>query len=378
MASRQFRSDDTSKWFYGFGNGSDGAYSSSASATHAPIDSACTGTAGQTSLSATNASFAGGQLILIHQTRGTANVGKWELNRISSYTAGTITLTLPLINTYAALSQVIVMPQYSSFTQNSGHTLTAKAWNGTVGGIIPFFCSGTTTITGTLTATGKGYLSGASTDGRGDNNPQYCGEGTAGAKSLTSSANGNGGGGGLDEYTGSASGGGGGGNGAAGTNGANGDGAGGTGGGAVGTASLITMNFGGGGGQGGFTGGAGTTSTSSGGGIILIITRNLSEITGSITLNGIKSADSGTAGSGGGAGGSCLIKAQTAVLGSNKITASGGGAGTPTAPHAAGGTGGVGRIHLDYLTSYTGTTIPTLDSTQDTTLYYPLRRSCFV
>jgi len=43
---------------YGFGNGSDGALSISADTTDAPIDSACTGTSGSTTLSATNASFA--------------------------------------------------------------------------------------------------------------------------------------------------------------------------------------------------------------------------------------------------------------------------------------------------------------------------------
>jgi len=33
-----------------------------------------------------------------------------------------------------------------------------------------------------------------------------------------------------------------------------------------------------------------------------------------------------------------------------------------------GGGGGVGRIHLDYKTSYSGTTSPTLDARQDLTL----------
>jgi hypothetical protein len=33
--------------------------------------------------------------------------------------------------------------------------------------------------------------------------------------------------------------------------------------------------------------------------------------------------------------------------------------------------GGVGRIHADYLTSITGTTGPTIDSRQDTSLIIP-------
>ena len=34
----------------------------------------------------------------------------------------------------------------------------------------------------------------------------------------------------------------------------------------------------------------------------------------------------------------------------------------------AGGAGSVGRIHIDYSTSYTGTTTPTIDATLDTTI----------
>ncbi|MEM3335472.1 MAG: hypothetical protein QXY47_05520, partial [Thermoplasmata archaeon] len=125
MAQRQFRSDDTDKWLYGFGSGSDGDISINTS-TDNPIDSTCSGTIGTTSLTATNSLFAPGQIILIHQTRGTG-AGNWELNRIASYTAGTITLLHPLQNTYttsgASVAQVLVMKQYNNFTINSGQTL---------------------------------------------------------------------------------------------------------------------------------------------------------------------------------------------------------------------------------------------------------------
>jgi len=71
---------------------------------------------------------------------------------------------------------------------------------------------------------------------------------------------------------------------------------------------------------------------------------------------------------GSGAGGSILLKAQTATLGTAQITAAGGAGNNP---------GSIGRIHLDYYTSYTGTTTPTLDATQDnnlvTTTTYQLR-----
>src|SRR5438045_1091315 len=111
-----------------FGNSSDGTLSVSGSTTDAPIDSACTGTSGTTSLTATNASFAASQRVLIHQTRGTG-VGNWELNTIASYVAGTITTVSPLANTYASGAQVLVVKQHSGVTISG--TLTAKAWTGT-------------------------------------------------------------------------------------------------------------------------------------------------------------------------------------------------------------------------------------------------------
>ena len=148
MAQRQFRSDDTSFWPYEYGNSSDGAYSPS-SGTDAPVDSACTGTINTTSLSATNVSFSAGQIILIHQTNGTG-AGQWELNKISSYVAGTITTVLPLIYDYTSGAQVIVVPQYSSANIANGVTITVKAWTGSVGGIFVKMVNGAFTITVTL------------------------------------------------------------------------------------------------------------------------------------------------------------------------------------------------------------------------------------
>ena len=146
-----------------FGNGSDGVLTISSNTTDTPIDSSCSGTSGSTSLSATNASFAAGQLIMIHQSRGTG-VGNWELNKIASYATGTITTVLALANTYtdsgSSQAQVLVVMQYSGITINSGYTLTAKAWTGDVGGILALACSGKITVTGTITASQKGYIGG--------------------------------------------------------------------------------------------------------------------------------------------------------------------------------------------------------------------------
>ena len=144
-------------------------------------------------MSATNASFAAGQFILIHQTRGTG-AGNWELNKIQSYTSGTITTTFALTNDYTSGAQVLVMKQYSSVLIDTGVTLTGKAWNGTVGGIIGWFCNDLTNIPGIITLTGLGFAGGtSSSSGQG-----VQGYGHAGAGAYSKTANHNGGGGGAD------------------------------------------------------------------------------------------------------------------------------------------------------------------------------------
>lgn len=370
MGQTQFRSDDTVKWWLGFGNGSDGDYSSVGNATDAPVDSSCSGNAASTSLSATNASFAANKPVLIIQMRGTG-AGNWELNQIASYVAGTITLKKPLQNTYTdsgnSQAQVIQLKQYNNFTQNSGHTLTAKAWDGNVGGIIAFLAKGTVTITGNLISTGKGFIGGSGTVGASADYAGKQGEGTSGAGTNAQPANGNGAGGGAVSGGGTKAGGGGGGNGAAGSAGQTTSFAGGAAGAAAGNAGLTSMVMGGGGGQGAYWGGNGGGDAGEGGGIIFIIAKDIS-ISGTIVTSGTNGAvgASGRGGSGGGAGGSVLVKAMTATLGTTKITAAAGSGGTGV--ESNGGNGAVGRIHLDYKTSYSGSTTPTIDARQDSSI----------
>lgn len=358
MAQRQFSSSDTSLWLDRYGDGSDGALTISGNTTDAPIDSACTGTSGTTSLSATNASFAAGQLLLIHQSQGTG-AGNWELNKIQSYSSGTITTAYPLINTYVSAAQVLVLKQYSAITINGLVTLTTKAWDGTVGGISGFLCNGTTIFSGTAKATVKGFREGP----RETDPPSYAiqGEGTVGAGAQnTQTANGNGGGCGISggDYAGA-----GGGNGAAGSNSGVA-----TGGSAAGNASLTSMVFGGGGGGATVSGGLASLGVSGpGGGNILIISKSFT-VTGSAVSGGGDGSVQGSQASGGsgGAGGSILVKGQTIVLGSNLVTAP---AGIHSAHGSAGGQdgvdGAVGRIYCFYSDSLSGTTTPTLGSAVD-------------
>ncbi len=380
-----------------FGDGSDGVLTISANTTESPIDSACTGTVGTYTLSATNASFVAGQQILIHQTQGTS-AGTWMRTSIVSYTAGTITTNDALNITYSTGAQVRVLKQYSSVTVNSGITWTAKAWNGTVGGLLAFLCSGTTTINGTISANGGNGSSGTPGVGgtgggfRGGNANQnaypltaYTGEGFNGVSVQSTSANGNGGGAGAVSGDNSWASGGGGGNGGVGQNGQlySNLATVGAGGGTSGTADLTNLTYGGGGG-GACTNNQGAEGAGGAGGGGIFITATTLTITGAITSNGGAGAGysggvSGYGGGGGGAGGSVLLKVQTATLGSSLITANGGLGGVDQSGNQQGGKGGPGRIHIDYYTSYTGTTTPTLNATQDNTLVtnttYQLRLS---
>ncbi|HEX9059154.1 MAG TPA: LamG-like jellyroll fold domain-containing protein [Clostridia bacterium] len=366
-----------------FGSGTDGSLTISSNTTNAPIDSACTGTISTYALSATNASFAAGQIILIHQTQGT-NAGQYEQNVISSYTAGTITLQNALKKTYTTGAQVLVLKQYTNVTVNSGITWTAKAWNGTTGGILAFLANGTVTVTGNIVANGASAnsITGASGGGfrggngvGGTNVASYQGESSNGVGIQSTANNGSAGGGGENtNASGGTASGGSAGHSVAGSNGY-GNGQGyivGTAG-AIGTDSsdLTTFQLGAGG------GGAGRESVdvwggSSGGGGIMIFGVTIS-VTGTITANGGAANQDGNAGhySAAGAGGSILLKAQTATLGTGLITANGGVA-SGVLP-----AGGNGRIALDYLTSYTGTTSPTANVLQDsglvTTTTYQLR-----
>jgi len=343
-----------------FGNGTDSSLTISVDTTDAPIDSACTGTAGTYTLSATNASFAAGQIVLIHQTQGT-NAGQKEVRTIQSYTAGTITLTEKLTGTYTTGAQVLVGKQYTNVTVDSGVTWTAKAWNGTTGGILFFLANGTVTITGTISANGKGFRGGIGRNG-GSDNTGYTGEGTVGVSIISTSTNGNGGAapGDFEQHAA------GGGNGTAGGTGTAGAVPGGL---VVGSSDLTTMDLGGGGAGVTYSQGSPTAAAGGAGGGIIFINGATLTITGSVTSNGANGAATGgiaKGASGGGAGGSILLKAQTATLGSSLITANGGAGGTDA--NGTAGAGGDGRIALDYSSSYTGTTTPTVNTTQDSSL----------
>jgi hypothetical protein len=90
------------------------------------------------------------------------------------------------------------LKQYTNVTINSGKTYTAKAWNGTVGGILGFLANGTVSIVGNISANGKGFRGGAGTWSNlggnvtsSTNGTGYTGEGPTGLGSHTADNPGN-------------------------------------------------------------------------------------------------------------------------------------------------------------------------------------------
>jgi len=363
-----------------FGDGSDGAYSSATIPTM--TKQSCSGAADQTDLVIAGAAFSDNDVILIIQMRGTG-VGQWEVNKIASG-GGTTTLVMQqnLHYTYTdsgnSQAQVTKIPQYTNVTVQAG-TWNVPAWNENVGGILTFACKGTFANTGNISVSGSTgtRVTGASSYGGGASGGGFKGgngrrimpnnavtsqkaEGTVGARSDGTTANGNGGGGGYcasSNYGGA--GGGGGGHSAVGGNSAYGGaatGTGGTGGTVAGNSALTSMVFGGGGG-----GSANqdyddhyAAGGSSGAGIILIFANEatLSGLLLSKGANGISnSSDRG--GAGGSAGGSVLICSSIIDIGTNKISSIGGSGGYGN-DGTTGGAGSKGRVAIYYGTSLTG------------------------
>ncbi|MFA6923632.1 MAG: PKD domain-containing protein [Bacteroidales bacterium] len=125
-------------------------------------------------------SLSSGDLIFIIQVQGTSimdiandsawggilnynNCGLYEFAEVMSVpNSTTINLKCPLINNYTASGrvQVIRVPRLSSFTINSGGSVTCDTWNGTIGGITVVEVLGNTTINGAINVNGKGFRGG--------------------------------------------------------------------------------------------------------------------------------------------------------------------------------------------------------------------------
>jgi Bacterial Ig-like domain/Bacterial TSP3 repeat len=173
---------------FGVGNGQDGSFTAmgtqvlSTSAQVTAINAAKT----QLTIGAAAAGqfgFAANRLVLVIASTGLASspsgnqsvinltgvVGAFELARVQTASATSLTLVEPLTANYAAqTTQVVAVPEFTNVTVPASATLTATAWNGARGGVLAFLASGTVTVNGSINANATGFRGGVrntNTDG---------------------------------------------------------------------------------------------------------------------------------------------------------------------------------------------------------------------
>lgn len=93
------------------------------------------------------------------------NAGKYEFREVQSINASganTIQFTCGLENAYyiSGHTQVIRIPRYTSLIINTACSIVPEAWLGSTGGIVAIEVLGTTTINGSIDASGKGFRGG--------------------------------------------------------------------------------------------------------------------------------------------------------------------------------------------------------------------------
>ena len=379
---------------FGLGDGTDGAFTANAGTSTlnhvAPITAAVS--AGATSVTigtertgnyAAAANISAGRLVLVVQSTnftGTATdgsataidltsnqVGSWELARISSYSAPTVTFSAPLVNSYAASgAQIVTIPEFTTATVAAGRTVQGPNWNGASGGFVGFLATGALTINGTISSAGRGFRGGTIRDTtatgcaqwvQGNNNrkgegivPAYydaAGGDTSNGVGAGNKANGAGGGN-------CAEGGGGGGSnhGAGGKGGNTSDGNrdfGGRGGAPLTYSAYDHFVFGGGGGSGDDNTGA-NGAGGAGGGVVFVRGASLAG-TGTLTAAGAAGAGSTAeaASAGGGGGGGVLYARFTGAVACTSMTVAGGAGGSVSSAGTGnqgspGGGGGGGKI----------------------------------
>jgi hypothetical protein len=373
----------------GLGNGQDGSVSINAFSTvinsyaqlMAPVNAGS-----KTLYVSSTAGFAANSLVMIIQMSGqpmppsgnqgpfiltSTNVGRFELIRVQSVGAGTITLVDGVRRSFPGqVTQVVKVPEYTAFTVTTTGSVIAPAWDGMTGGIVAFLATGTVTINSSISVFDVGLRGGmpvqdisgsTSCNGLEEVSPQGARKG----ESLVSGQYGiaagrgnllNGGGGGVCV---SAGGGGGANAGMGGKGGITFDGGrnvGGLGGGNLIFDPTTNLVLGGGGGAGHVTD-MNLVFGGNGGGIIFIRANSVVG-TGSLDASGASASvtedlGGGTSGApGGGAGGSIYVRAIGAINlpgvgGVNSVMANGGNGGSQLKANAApGGGGGGGYVFL--------------------------------
>lgn len=311
---------------------------------------------------ATTDGFEVGDLILLHQARG-SNRGDWEFNRVRGIESHQLMLETPSSTPFReggelqrSQAQIIRVPQYSDCYIGADVDATASEWDQDTGGVVVLVCSGETVIDGRVTASGLGFNGGKHVHFP-DWDCAFSGESSMAASLRVAIPQGNGGGGGGGRPDGSCNGTGPAGGGGHGTRGDNSSV--GVGGGMDGNDTFDGMLFGGGG------GGPKTHSGTSlhenvrggnGGGAVLIFAQRIGgsgriDADGAQAIGYAEESDRRQPFSGGGgAGGGIFITADRGTL--EDVTLSAVGGPKLVVPGGierdSGGAGGDGRIRVEY------------------------------
>ncbi|TAK18705.1 MAG: hypothetical protein EPO40_36510 [Myxococcaceae bacterium] len=334
-----------------------------------------------TALSPTTATLAGspnvgcfsvGDSVLLINLQGTptsfGNVGNFELLTLASISGSTVTFTAAKTRFYGsgaaddlglgvtAGSQRVMLqrvPTYPSLTIAAGAQLTARSWNGVLGGVFAVRTTGAITGAGSIVMNGAGFRGGASTTVGSQSGVH--GESYAGLPVNYATPNFGAGSGGCGEScSGYGHAGGGAGYALAGGNSSHYPSAGGGGGSAYGDALLSRVFLGSGGGAGGAdnvlydnpSGGAGGP----GGGIVLIFADSTNVAVSANGGAGAGDASSGCFGSsttscwdysgpGGGGSGGSILRRGTVLGGSASVLGGAGGLGSQSGNAGAGSAG---------------------------------------
>lgn len=166
---------------FGLGDGHHGAFTvAGASAVlnhYAALSAPVAAGATKVQVSATTELESGG-LVLIVQLGGTlagtasgaqapvsldgSDVGRFRIARVKSVGPAGIELVDPLDVTFPAFrTQVVTIPEYTDLTIPVGTSVTAKPWDGTIGGIVALFATGTVQNEGGINVSGQGFRGGA-------------------------------------------------------------------------------------------------------------------------------------------------------------------------------------------------------------------------
>lgn len=147
MAQRLFRSDDTSKWTYKYGNRAQGNKTYSTNHTLDSSDSfyngAFTGTEGQYTGASTNLADGNYNLpCMIIQTKGTGSNENpnYELNVLVSVTSNVPTFRYPLSKTWNTGAQIVTSGNWGNITIDNGVSVKPPAYSSSSGyGGVAFF-----------------------------------------------------------------------------------------------------------------------------------------------------------------------------------------------------------------------------------------------